>query len=142
MSNTRKTATIAASMGAMAALVDANKTLAATDVAVAVDGEKKAPEAEQTVALGSNPILADVAMMHEGLGAVRAAIAQASAQVNPNPSPVLAFSIISAGIDVNDQMIVFSPGGDKMRNATLARNRLQAAIYQIDMLIKNGSFKG
>jgi hypothetical protein len=98
--------------------------------------------AMQTVALGSNPILQDVATAHQSLLAVRHGVAQAVAQVNNKPAPVVAISIVSAGSDINDQLVVFSPGGEGARNAHTVHHRLLAAAHQIEMLIKQNKFGG
>lgn len=104
--------------------------------------EQPAPDAHQIVAVGDNPILADVATAHEPLVHIRGAVAAALLQVNPRPDTVLAFSILSAGRRVEDQMVVFSPGGDALRNANEALVRMQAATEQLETLINNGAFGG
>lgn len=101
------------------------------------------PEPEQVVALGdANPILNDVARAHELLGNVRVAVAQTVAQVFPDRvgEPVMAFSILSAGLGMADQMVVYSPGGGGLRNAKQARARLKLALDQLDALIDDGAF--
>ena len=101
-----------------------------------------APDAHQIVTVGDNPVLQDVASAHEPLVYVRSAVASALLQVNPNPDTVLAFSILSAGRNIEDQMVVFSPGGDALRNANEALLRMQAATHQLESLIKSGAFAG
>lgn len=100
-------------------------------------------EAQNTTAVGDNPILADVAAMHtQGLDQVRARVAQVKQQVEPhNTYRVMSVSIISAGERAEDQMIVFSPGGGSLRNATQLAERLKASVNQIEQLIENGAFK-
>lgn len=102
------------------------------------------PPREQVVAVGDpNPILNDVAQAHYLLGDVRTAVAQTVAQVYPDRAgePVMAFSILSAGLSTADQMIVYSPGGGGLRNAKQARARLKLALDQLDILIDAGAFK-
>jgi hypothetical protein len=103
----------------------------------------KEPEPEQVVALGdANPILNDVARAHGVLGDVRAAVADTVRQVFPDRAgePVMAFSIVSAGLGMADQMVVYSPGGGGLRNAKQARTRLKLALDQLDALIDDGAF--
>ena len=100
------------------------------------------PEAQNIIAVGDNPILRDVAAAHEPLLHVRQAVAGALLQVSDHPDTVLAFSIVSAGKRVEDQMVVFSPGGDALRNANEALVRMKAATEQLETLIKGGAFGG
>lgn len=102
--------------------------------------------ASQTVAIGNNPILADAARAHEGLVAIRTAVAQAKLQMHPNLTGFnhmpMAISIMSAGPDVADQMIVFSPGGEAQRTAKTLIHRMRQATQQLEMLLENGAFDG
>ncbi len=100
-------------------------------------------EAIETVALGDNTILHDVAMVHEPLVEVRHAVANALAIASPGAPPtVFAVSMMSVGRGVEDQLIVFSPGGDNVRNARELRKRLRAAVEQVDKLLESGAFDG
>lgn len=99
-------------------------------------------QAQQTVVVGDNPILADVAQAHEPLVYVRGAVAQAMLASNMQMRPVLAVSIVSAGPAIEDQMLVFSPGGDTARNARTALERMRAATLQLEQLVEAGAFDG
>lgn len=102
--------------------------------------DKVMNEARQTVVVGDNPILRDVAQAHDALLQIRSAVASAVLTMNPNPDTVMGFSIVSTGAMIEDQMIVFSPGGEGLRNANAAVVRLKAATRQMERLIKKGAF--
>lgn len=97
-------------------------------------------EPEAVVALGDDAVLADVAKAHEPLTLVRAHVARAVASVQKDPAPVMAISVVSVGDTIEDQMIVYSPGGRAANNARVTLKRLQMATRQLRQLIDQGKF--
>ncbi len=89
----------------------------------------------------SDPITYEIAQYHTaGLDRVRANIARIGYSNPGMVSGVLAISIVSAGPNIEDQLIVYSPGGTSEKNARALVERLKSCVEHVEYAIENGEY--
>ena len=90
---------------------------------------------------GDDPISYDLGVAHmNGTDKIRAAIARVGI-ANPGAAhSVIAVSIISAGDGIEDQLIVYSPGGRSEGNARTLLARLEKCVAHVEFAIEKRNF--